>query len=230
MHPDGVSESPRELASKVTSLLNVHLKKLGPAANDISVNTRINPAARGRTSFFMLISYGLFRAKYQKTRIVYTLGGQKDRDLRRSTAVFDDRIVKQFNTMKKTVQNLDTIAELKSAIRVRPVSIRIVTGSMEPVLKVGATYVLVRHHFDKLKRFDLIVFWNGEVPVAHYVWHINKEFGQGQVVTRSLQSPDREDLPVGDDMILGRLDDVRLSFWFRIKLILGAFRRSLLRA
>jgi hypothetical protein len=97
---------------------------------------------------------------------------------------------------------------------------------MEPVLKVGSSYKLIQSPFTALKKFDVVVFWTGEVLVAHYVWHINSTVDKGTLVTRSLR-PGTEDLPLQHEQIMGKVFEVQIPLRIRMKIVLSAVFRSI---
>lgn len=101
------------------------------------------------------------------------------------------------------------------------VEIEIMSGSMRPVLQVGHTYRLEKHPIERLARFDLIVFRQGNLFVGHYVWHVNRRLQAGSIVTRSLQNT-FEDLPVRVEDYVGRIANVQLPLLTKIRLLVAA--------
>lgn len=104
--------------------------------------------------------------------------------------------------------------------------IRVVTGSMEPLIKTGEE-LTIEEIVEPLKIFDIVVFWNGSIYVCHFVWRLNRKpnsKGERWVTTRSLMS-DFEDFPILETQILGRVTDRQIPFskklfmalkvWFR---------------
>lgn len=116
--------------------------------------------------------------------------------------------------------------ELRMKLRSGPVEIRIVTGSMEPLLQVGHVYRLHDRPRRNWARFDVVVFWSGEVLVAHYVWHVNAIFEAGNVITKSLR-PGAEDLPLREDQILGFIPGARIPRWTRFTILSRSIFRNL---
>jgi hypothetical protein len=123
-----------------------------------------------------------------------------------------------------------TFEELKAKLQQeKQLAVRVVTGSMEPVIEVGDE-LLVEDIQEPLKLFDIIVYWNGSVYICHFVWSLNRHVrdqGARWVVTRSLASA-REDFPVLESDILGRVVDREIPFsrklWIVLKAKLFKFR------
>ncbi|MFL5814735.1 MAG: S26 family signal peptidase [Bdellovibrionia bacterium] len=114
--------------------------------------------------------------------------------------------------------------ELKAKLqREKQLSVRVVTGSMEPVIQIGDE-LLVEDIQEPLKLFDIIVYWNGSVYICHFVWSLNRHThnaGERWVVTRSLASS-REDFPVLESGILGRVVDREIPFSKKLWIVLKA--------
>lgn len=79
-------------------------------------------------------------------------------------------------------------------------------------MQVGARYFVKPLQAVDLRRFDIIVYWNKEILVAHYVWHINRQVDAGLIITRALLTG-REDLPLSSQQIVGKLVGVSLPWW-----------------
>jgi signal peptidase I len=101
----------------------------------------------------------------------------------------------------------------------------IVSDSMEPLLKIGDK-IVVEVGTRELKRFDLIVFWNGEKLVCHYVWAMNRLVTPFLLQTRSMKYLGK-DVPINWDDYLGKVHSHRLfglakfklmtRLWFKLK-------------
>jgi hypothetical protein len=108
--------------------------------------------------------------------------------------------------------------------REKRVSFNVVSGSMEPLIMTGSQIdVAPVVALDELRVFDILLFWNGRLLICHYLWHINaipNADGSRTVVTRPLAF-NGEDLPVPEDHILGKIVSHKISFWRKLKIILG---------
>jgi signal peptidase I len=121
-----------------------------------------------------------------------------------------------------------SLDELKAKLRRdKRIEVRVVTGSMEPVIQVGDELVIEEIH-EPLELFDIIVYWNGSVYLCHFVWSLNRHTnshtnskGEHWVVTRSLASS-REDFPVLESDILGRVVDREIPFLRKLWIVLKA--------
>ncbi len=99
-------------------------------------------------------------------------------------------------------------------------SIKIISGSMEPVIKVN-DQVTVNSISEPLKPFDIIVYKNDRELICHYVKHINRHVTQGDnnlVQTRGLNAK-TDDTPVHFDDILGVVVSHKISAWRKLLLI-----------
>ncbi len=96
---------------------------------------------------------------------------------------------------------------------------RIISDSMEPLLKVGDEIVWEKTEkpFEDFKRFDLILFRQNQNLYCHFLWKIN--YRQRVFVTRSYCYLWHEDLPLTQNQILGKVTNYQLSFWQKIKVL-----------
>lgn len=100
------------------------------------------------------------------------------------------------------------------------ISIKIISGSMEPVIRVN-DQVTVKSINEPLKPFDIIVYKNDRELICHYVKHINRHITQGDnnlVQTRGLNAF-ADDVPVHFDDILGVVVSHKISAWRKLLLI-----------
>lgn len=117
--------------------------------------------------------------------------------------------------------------KLKSKLQAeKRMGVRVVTGSMEPVIRVDDELTIeeIKGPQECLKLFDIIVYWNGSKFICHYVWSVNRNThskGERWVVTRSLISA-REDFPVLESDILGRVTDRQIPFMRKLWIVLRA--------
>lgn len=103
--------------------------------------------------------------------------------------------------------------------------VRIASGSMDPLLKVGEHLKIVPVIFSQIKKFDIIVFWNGSILICHYVWHTNRQkWGQenSHLVTRSFKGG-AEDFPISEKQVVGVVHEKKIPLTSKIKLIILAW-------
>jgi signal peptidase I len=103
-------------------------------------------------------------------------------------------------------------------------SLHVVSGSMEPVIMTGDRVVVAPIASSDLRPFDIIVFWNSQVLICHYFWHINElaeSDGSRLLVTRPLAAW-HEDLPVPEDHVLGKVVSHRIPAWRRARILIRA--------
>ena len=103
-------------------------------------------------------------------------------------------------------------------------NIRIISDSMEPVIKTGEELQVLPcvSDFNLLNRFDILVFWNGKYFVCHYLWNKNQlSFNKKEklLTTRGLKNL-YEDFPIQESHILGVLPNRRIPFWWKLKIYL----------
>ena len=90
---------------------------------------------------------------------------------------------------------------------------RIVTGSMAPLIPVGASVIVDGQA--AIKPHDIIVFWQDEKLICHVCWQENKviqQAGQKIFVTRALVGSQR-DFSILESQILGRVLNYKLPTW-----------------
>lgn len=100
------------------------------------------------------------------------------------------------------------------------IKFRVVSGSMEPLIQIGADLELEHVELEDLKRFDILVFKETPVYMCHYVWHVNKTFNKGDIITRSLKEGHCDDA-FSFDKVLGRVINYKIGFFTKCRLLLG---------
>lgn len=93
---------------------------------------------------------------------------------------------------------------------------KIVSGSMHPLIKIGDIIQVEAISLEQLEKFDIIVFYQNEMLVCHFVWHKSRFGNQDEVITKSLIGG--EDLPIKKELILGRVKNFKLSLIDKIKM------------
>ncbi len=92
--------------------------------------------------------------------------------------------------------------------------VSIVSSSMSPLIEKGET-VGVYSITEELNKYDIIVFLREEKFVAHYVWKINGQ-SKKSYITRSLENPGSDELPVRENEILGIVKNIKFSLLRKI--------------
>lgn len=106
--------------------------------------------------------------------------------------------------------------ELFRELKTRPVfKGRIISDSMEPVIMTGEE-ITVQVGEKNLSRFDIIVIWQNESLVCHYLWQKNKIVTPILLQTRNMRK--EQDYPVSEEDYLGKVTSHKLSFWQKLKL------------
>jgi hypothetical protein len=91
---------------------------------------------------------------------------------------------------------------------------------MTPLIPVDAELLLESVDLKELKRFDIIVFQEGESLMCHYVWHINNFFDQGNIITRNLKNG-IYDIPFSIEKVKGRVENYKISKLLRCAILVG---------
>ncbi len=96
---------------------------------------------------------------------------------------------------------------------------RVISDSMTPLIPVGAEVCIrkLKEH-EELRRFDIILFKQGNRLVCHYYWHENKVFDKGLVNTRCIKNK-KEDHPFPKNQIIGVVTNFQISSWLKIKIM-----------
>ena len=94
---------------------------------------------------------------------------------------------------------------------------KIISDSMSPVIQVGET-ITVEVGQKNLKRFDIIVFYDDEKLICHYLWRMNLLVTPILLQTRCLSGG--MDIPMTFDNYLGKVVSHQLSLWWKLKILL----------
>lgn len=100
---------------------------------------------------------------------------------------------------------------------------KIVSDSMTPLLAVG-TEITIEVQAKDLKRFDIIVFYNDDKLICHFLWNLNRRIKPIFLQTRNLKNLG-QDLPVSYDLYVGKV----ISHKLRIRDIFRIMVNDLLR-
>ena len=87
---------------------------------------------------------------------------------------------------------------------------------MVPVIQVGEEVVIDIGSMD-LKRFDIIVIYQNEKLVCHYLWNINRIVSPILLQTRNMSG--KLDYPVTLENYLGKVLSHKLSLWQKLRII-----------
>jgi hypothetical protein len=111
--------------------------------------------------------------------------------------------------------------DLFTLLKARPqngIKFVVVTPSMEPVIMVGQQVVV--EMTTPPKRWDIIVWWDGQKLICHVLWHINQVVtlaGEPVYITCSLRGA-RLDLSVPASQVLGTVSNFKLSGLWRLRI------------
>lgn len=111
----------------------------------------------------------------------------------------------------------------------KTIKIKIKSDSMEPLLKVHSDYDLFKiENLADLKRFDIIVFWQVDRYICHFVWkkQICLNTSDEIWITRSLKNKFEDDLPIKKEQILGIIRDYRVSMIDKLICLIGNLIRN----
>lgn len=102
--------------------------------------------------------------------------------------------------------------------REETLSLRVATGSMLPVLRIGQIITVKKVKLSELKKFDTLVFWQNEKIMCHFLWSMQKEAKSEELklITKSIENPHEIDLPLKECLLLGRVD-VTIPLYIKIK-------------
>ncbi|MFY7992637.1 MAG: S26 family signal peptidase [Bacteriovoracaceae bacterium] len=93
----------------------------------------------------------------------------------------------------------------------------IVSGSMMPLMPIG-TPIVVAVGDQTIKRFDIIVFYNENKLVCHFLWNINRIVTPKLLQSRNLVNFG-VDFPISMDDYLGKVVSHKLRLRDKLRLI-----------
>lgn len=95
---------------------------------------------------------------------------------------------------------------------------KIVSDSMTPLISVGSEIKIEKIGIQtEFKKFDILLFRQGERLVCHYFWHQNEVIDRGFITTRCLKDG-KLDHPFAREMIIGRVVNFEIGFWLKLKI------------
>lgn len=95
----------------------------------------------------------------------------------------------------------------------------IITGSMEPLIPVGTTIVVAVDHQD-LKRFDIVVFYQDEKLICHFLWQMSRTVKPILLQTRNLLTLGH-DYPIKEENYLGKVVSHKLRLRDKLRVLLS---------
>ena len=107
---------------------------------------------------------------------------------------------------------------IKNKIKTEPMNIKIISDSMLPLLKINER-LAVSELPANLSVFDIIVFYDAEKLICHFVWKDQKKFNDS-IITRSLKDPYKNEIPRNYNNIVGWIPSKKIHWMLKIKIIL----------
>lgn len=88
------------------------------------------------------------------------------------------------------------------------ITLRVASDSMLPLLKIGQSVNVINQDPQKAQKFDILVFWQDNKLICHFLWAVQEKSGINErvYITKSLKSPKDVDLPIKENLILGKID------------------------
>lgn len=93
---------------------------------------------------------------------------------------------------------------------------KIISDSMEPVIRTGED-ITVKVGEKDLKRFDIIVIYQDDKLVCHYLWQMNRIVRPVLLQTRNMKGT--YDHPVSEDHYLGKVISHQIGFLRKLSLL-----------
>lgn len=98
--------------------------------------------------------------------------------------------------------------------------LRIASNSMEPVLKKDDLITVTETKKSSLKKFDIIVFWQNNQIICHFLWSIQTtRSGEELFISKSLKKPKEIDDPIKEGLLLGKAN-AKIPLYFKLKMLL----------
>lgn len=105
----------------------------------------------------------------------------------------------------------------KKLLKGDSVSLTVVSDSMEPLIKTGENIEVGQVELANLQLFDIILFFQGGRLNTHFLSKI--DHNNKQYITRPLKNPDQNDYPLSGEEILGIINNKRLNFWHKLRIV-----------
>jgi signal peptidase I len=98
-------------------------------------------------------------------------------------------------------------------------TLKIVSNSMEPLIKVGEEVVVCSPPKpEHLQIFDILVFSQGNRLNAHFLTKV--DWQRDHFVTRPLRDPSQQDYPISFKDIIGIIPHKKIGWWQKLRILL----------
>lgn len=114
--------------------------------------------------------------------------------------------------------SLDKFLQLKLSLnKIKILPIKIITGSMSPLIKVDdRVWVEPTPDLNKLKIFDILVYWSDEKLVCHYLYAMNEVMNsEEKVLLMKGINTKGVDFPIKYEQLLGKVK-IKIPWYRRI--------------
>lgn len=109
---------------------------------------------------------------------------------------------------------------LRKSILKRPLKVKIITGSMKPLIRINETIEVSNIGESELKTYDVVVYHaEDQKLICHFIWG-KSTLNPGKYLLGSLNGGNRLDFPVPKDKILGVVTNKKITFWYKLILFL----------
>lgn len=119
------------------------------------------------------------------------------------------------------MDKIEFVLQKNRLAKVGKQNIRIVSDSMQPLLKINQEITVIPL-LTEIKRFDLLVYFKNNNLTCHFLWMDQRRFNNS-IVTRSLKDPYRNEPPISFDNIYGVLPHLKISLATKIKILSISF-------
>ena len=108
---------------------------------------------------------------------------------------------------------------LRKQISLKPLEIKIITGSMKPLIKIDEIVIVEKIETSKLKPFDIVIYHSAEkLLICHFIWDLSK-LNPNHFLLGSMQNVNGLDKPVPQGKILGIVTNKKITLFYKIILL-----------
>jgi len=100
------------------------------------------------------------------------------------------------------------------------IKVKIISDSMEPLIMVNEDIVIEFVDYDELRYLDIIVFWKDNKLLCHCLWSKDLNY-KDCFITKSYKYRQEFDFKTDKRHYLGKVNDKKLSFFNKIKMVLS---------